>query len=193
MTFEEQVYQYGLARGIPTYYLFPDEPENREVARELRAAGRKVFMLPSLQRIGLARVPTVLRVGDQGVILSKWTGTVPTDRSVEVLESVTQGRGLQSYSRIDPKQVPDLAKAGKIQVLAFSKLSYDSVIPVNIIPAGQVYVRAKREMNPSVPTVIVCDSTSNPATCQEAALALAAARFEKVVIAGLPNHWASCP
>ncbi len=192
-TFDEEVYEYAMARRLPVYFALSERQENRSRVQELTSAGRKVVRVKSLQDLGLARIPTIARVDDHGVIQSRWTGTVPENEHDAVLASVTSGQGMQTYRRIEQSEMKRFALARHAQVLAFSGLTSDPELVTKIIPAAEVYIRAKHELDPNIVTVIDCASTLSAHTCQEAGLNLAIAHFREVVVSGLPARPSVCP
>jgi hypothetical protein len=191
-SFDEEIYQYAVAHMMPVFYVLSDKPENRERERELVSWKRSVLRVHSLLDFGLARVPTVARVDHRGVIQSRWTGTVPDGQHDAVFASLTSGRGIQTYARIASSELRSFVASRHAQVLAFSELNKDPTIVAKIIPPAEVYVRARRELNPDTVTVVDCGSILNPAFCQDAGINLAVAHFREVVLSGLPDRPAVC-
>ncbi len=120
-SFDEEVFSYATAHRMPVYYVFSGSSANRNRERELVLAGRHVISVPSLQRFGLARVPSVARVDSRGVIRSRWTGAIPESGHAAIFGSVTSGRGMESYSRIESSSLNGFVSEKKAQVVAFSE------------------------------------------------------------------------
>jgi hypothetical protein len=106
-----------------------------------------------------------------------------------VMESVLHGTGLQRYQRITQKEMRERVGTKHAQVLAFSE-SRDLSLPAKIMRPDEVYVRARREMNPDASTIIDCTRV-HYASCQDVALELAMSDFREVAVAGINNQYIS--
>jgi len=192
LPFEERLSNSAREHAIPVYYVLANRESNRGRIKELRSGGRNVIAVQSLQQFGIARVPTVARVDASGRILSSWTGNVQGKDFDRVLDSILRGAGLQEYQRISQDEMRKRVAAAHTQVIAFSE-TRDLSVPAKIIPPGQVYVRARREMNPDQGTIIDCTRVHDTLSCQDAALELTMANFRDVAVAGLDGrHTSPC-
>jgi hypothetical protein len=187
--FEESLWRTAKTESIPVYYILADRDSNRNRIRELRSSGRTVMVVKSLRQFGLARVPTIARVDDSGRVLSKWTGNVTAGNNGRVMESILHGTGLQRYESISEEEMKGRAASAQAQVLAFSSLHLS--VPSTVMRPADVDVRARREMNPHVSTIVDCTRVRNALSCQDAALELRMADFREVAVAGLKGKYTS--
>ena len=191
--FEERLWSNAQERAIPVYYVMAERDSNRDRIKELRSGGRSVIAVESLQQFGIARVPTIVRVDNVGRILSKWTGNVLKKDSERVMNSILYGTGLQQYQRISQDEMRKrvarvLARPGS---RLFRILVATHSCPRGIIPPAEIYVRARREMNPNLETVIDCTKVRDTLSCQDAALELIMADFRGVAVAGSDSGYSS--
>jgi hypothetical protein len=191
LPFEERLWLSAREQGLPVYYVIADRDSNRARIGELRSGGRTVISLDSLQEFGIARVPTIARLDNSGRILSKWTGNVLKEDSERVLASILHGVSVYSYRRISQSEMRERVTTRQVQVLAFSPSRRDLSVPAKIIPPAQVFVRAKREMNPNASIVVDCTRVNGGLACQDVALELATAGFPDVALAGLDQPYIS--
>ncbi len=189
--FDEEVYRYATAHGIPVYYFLGAQARNDGRARELRDAGRTVLR-GSLAVAGLERVPTIARINNSGVIESSWSGTIPQGRHDEILDSVLHGGSLQSYERIAEAELARYVSDHRISVIALSEIGKDPAVPSIIMSPQDLYVRARHEIEPGAPVLVDCGSALQPRMCQDAVIGLTAMAPRRVVVSGIPRRSVKC-
>jgi hypothetical protein len=188
--FTERLHQAAKNAGSGVFYIVPSRPSLDDQAKGLRDLGRTVFRA-NLTDFGISRIPTALSVDQDGVVRSLWTGTVPAGREDEIVQAVLTGKNIQSYSRISHQELMRrVATESRYQVLAFSGSLANHVIPpdrYHVIPADEVAIRSKYELDPSLTTFVDCSTIKSAGMCQNVVIELVKS-FPAVNAVDLPRH-----
>jgi hypothetical protein len=188
--FDEKLYDYGITHAMPVVYILADRQEHDERARELKSSGRTVLRT-RLTSLGVMRLPTFLRIRSSGVIESKWTGIVPPGRQESIFESITVGTSKEQYQRMSGADALRFVEEHpEAQRLALSDHVTDLRGGLMVIPDNELSVRARYELNPTLPVVVYC-GTGTPRSCQQAAILLAELQF-RVAAVNLPPYHSHC-
>jgi hypothetical protein len=189
--FSERLYAYARKNGMPAVYVLPaDRRIDREVAEMV--SGGKTVIREDLSAFGVIDMPTFMRVSHEGVVKSKWTGTIVKERESEVFDSLVTGTGLDSYGVMTPADLEDPAKSAGMQVLALSSIGTQGRKPSAVIPFNEVSIRSRYELDPDTPTVVDCGTSLSPGECQRAAFLLVKSDFNKVMVSGLQSRRNDC-
>jgi hypothetical protein len=121
-SFEDVLYDRCQELGIPVVYVLPDRRDQDELAKGLASEGRDVRRA-DLHYLGVARVPTVLAVGNDGTIQAMWTGSVPPSSADDVLSNVTTGVGRRTFDHVAKSRFEaEAAALPSFQLIALSAM-----------------------------------------------------------------------
>jgi hypothetical protein len=191
---EDLLYARSVENGVGVLYVVPARSDQAQKVRELEAMGRSVIKV-DLADFGVTRVPTVLAVDKAGMILSMWSGNLPSGSAASpLINDLLAGATERLYSRTDRERLRHAAlEANRYQLLAFReglpepfKGARQTVIPFN-----EISVRAQYELRPDVPTYVDCSGGIPAARCQDTLISLAKLHFQQVTAIDLQQRLSS--
>jgi hypothetical protein len=186
--FSDELYAYGKRNGIPVFYVVGERSSLDLGAHEIASTGAFVLRA-NLSRFGIMQEPTFLRVSSEGIVESRWFGTVPAGRRKDVLNSITEGTSLESYQRAPASEFDQLLKSERIQLIALSEHGRPGS---KLIPLNELDARWRYELNPNLRTLLDCSTAQIPVQCEDAAILLSKSGFNDVVAVGLPKRPTAC-
>lgn len=189
-SFDDRVDEEFRARGVPVYFALSDDHANDQAETEFRMMGRQVIREP-LRKLGTTRIPTVLRLNNDGKIVSMWTGWVAPASEKTVLNALESGSSLEHYVTVREDEVPKYARRAGAIVLSLSFDGARNGASSKVIPANELATRAQYELARDHLIVVDCGTVRAALACQESILHLVRMKYNAVA-AGLPRNSTSC-
>ena len=192
VAFYRDIVAEASARGDLRFIVASDEPEAevREWLDTNSIGSSQVARVPALMSIGIVGTPTLLAVGDDGVVIDVMVGRLSPSQEERFLAKLSSNVATEPMNNLPaPKTIPDeefrqLSINARVQVLDVrNRAEYGEGHrsgAVNI-PFDELETRALLGLSVTAPLFVDC-SVGSMLTCRNAALFLTLLQFPQVLM-----------
>lgn len=188
--FTDRLNAAAVRNGLDVLYVVPVGPTHDPLQRSLSQQGRLTVRV-RLEHLGVTRVPSIVTIDAAQTILAMWTGTVPKQWEDSVIADLVEPPGKRRYDLIRSSQNHQPIFRVPYQLLVFH--SGHNRPGAKVIPAQQLAIRARYELDEGKEVVVDCATTPSARQCQEALLTLFAIGFRSISALDLEPRVAECP